>query len=135
MPTPSTPHNQSRAGPPTMASKSSTKAGKLPPEARSWPTGCSRDGNDIGGVKVTCFLDGGKTEEIGFLNIFDGKVMTVGWNCEMSSAELRVPRIAMGLVKSQTDDDRVARERRGLKEFSIMAQNGVGDEMFGFSVQ
>ena len=93
----------------------------------------SRDGNDIGGVKVTCFLDGGKTEEIGFLNIFNGEVMTVGWNCEMSSAELRIPRIAMGLVESRTDDDRESRERRGLKEFSIMAQNGVGDETFGFS--
>ena len=57
----------------------------------------------------------------------------MGWNCEMSSAELRVPRIAMGLVESWTDNDWVARERRGLKEFSIMAQNWVGDETFRFS--
>ena len=93
----------------------------------------SKDKQDIGGVKVTCLLDRGEKEEIGFLNIFDGEIMTVGWNCEMSSSELRIPRIAVGLVESRTNDDRESRERRGLKEFSIMALNGVRAETFGFS--
>ena len=51
----------------------------------------------------------------------------------MSSSELRIPRIAVGLVESRTDDDRESRERRGLKEFSIMALNGAGKVTFGFS--
>ena len=34
-------------------------------------------------VKVTCLLNRGEKEEIGFLNLFDGKTMTVGWNCEL----------------------------------------------------
>ena len=92
----------------------------------------SGDGGDIGGVKVTCHLDGGRKEESGFLDIFDGETLTIGWNCEMASAELRVPWIASGLVKSQADDNQAVRERRGLKEFSILAQDVAGKETFGF---
>ena len=45
-------------------------------------------------VKVTCLKDGGVKEDIGFIDIFNGEAMTVGWNCLMEHAELRVPRIA-----------------------------------------
>ena len=50
----------------------------------------SRDGADIGGVKVTCHLDGGSREESGFLDIFNGEILTIGWNCEMSILEIRI---------------------------------------------
>ena len=84
-------------------------------------------------MKVTCHLDGGKRKESGFLDIFDGETLTVGWNCEMSSLELRVPWIVSGLVESRTDDDQTDRTKRGLKEFSILAQNVAGKETFGFN--
>ena len=93
----------------------------------------SGDGTDIGGVKVTCHLDGGNKEESGFLDIFDSETLTVGWNCEMSSLEIRVPWIVSGLVESRTDDDQIDRTKRGLKEFSILAQNVAGKETFGFN--
>ena len=51
----------------------------------------------------------------------------------MTSSELRIPRIAVGLVESRTNDNQESRARRGLKEFSIMALNGAGAETFGFS--
>ena len=56
----------------------------------------SQDKQDMGGVKVACLLDGGEKKEIGFLNLFNGETITVGWNCEMTSAELRIPWIAVG---------------------------------------
>ena len=93
----------------------------------------SKDKQDMGGVRVACLLDGGKEEEIGFLNLVNGETMTVGWNCEMTSAEIRIPRIAVGLVESRTSDNPEIRARRGLKEFSIMALNGANEETFGFS--
>ena len=93
----------------------------------------SRDGADIGGVKVTCHLDGGNKEESGFLDIFNGETLTIGWNCEMSSLEIRVPWIVSGLVESRTDDDQINHTKRGLKEFSILAQNVARKETFGFN--
>ena len=37
------------------------------------------------------------------------------------------------MVESRTDDDQTDREKRGLKEFSILAQNVAGRETFGFN--
>ena len=51
----------------------------------------------------------------------------------MTSAEIRIPRIAVGLVESRTNDNQESRARRVLKEFSIMALNGARKETFGFS--
>ena len=93
----------------------------------------SRDKADIAGVKVTCHLDGGSREESGFLDIFDGESLTIGWNCEMSSLEIRIPWVVSGLVESRTDDNQEDRTKRGLKEFSIRAQNEAGKETFGFN--
>ena len=74
---------------------------------------------------MTCLLDGGKKKEIEFLNIFDSEIMTVGWNCEMSSSELRIPQIAVGLVESRTNNDWESRECRGLKEFGFSADDRI----------
>ena len=57
--------------------------------------------------------------------------MTVGWNCLMEHGELRIPKIASGVVESQTDDDLETRERRGLQAFSLMARDSDGKETLG----
>ena len=58
----------------------------------------------------------------------------VGWNCMMDHVELRVPRIALGVVESRTHDDLDTRRRQGLQDFSIMARNSDGEETIGVSV-
>ena len=50
-----------------------------------------------------------------------------------TNGEIRIPRIAVGLVESRTDDNQESRARRGIKDFSIMALNGAGKETFRFS--
>ena len=60
--------------------------------------------------------------------------MTVGWNCEMNSAEIRIPRITVGLAESRTSDSPEIRAQRGIKEFSILAQNEVNEETFGLNL-
>ena len=84
------------------------------------------------GVRVACLLKRGEKEEVGFLNLFHGETITVGWNCEMTNAEIRIPRLVVGLVESRTDDNQDSRTRRGTKDFSIMALDGTGKETFGF---
>ena len=54
----------------------------------------TKSGANVISVKVACLKDGGAKEDIGFIDIFNGEAMTVGWNCLMEHAELRVPRIA-----------------------------------------
>ena len=76
-----------------------------------------------------CIRD--RSEAIGFIDIFSGETMTVGWNCLMEHGELRIPRIASGVVESRTDDDLETRERRGLQAFSIMAWDSDGKETLG----
>ena len=58
----------------------------------------------------------------------------MGWNCMMDHVELRVPRIALGVVESRTHDDLDTRRRQGLQDFSIMARNSDGEETIGVSV-
>ena len=52
----------------------------------------------------------------------------------MDHVELRVPRIALGVVESQTHDDLDTRRRWGLQDFSIMVRNSDGEETIGVSV-
>ena len=59
--------------------------------------------------------------------------MTIGWNCQLEHGELRIPKIAPGLVESLTDDSLETRERRGLQAFSLVAQNSNGVETLGIS--
>ena len=74
------------------------------------------------------------SEAIGFIDIFIGETMTVGWNCLMEHGELRIPGIASGVVESRTDDDLETRERRGLQAFSLMARDSDGKETLGVAV-
>ena len=52
----------------------------------------------------------------------------------MDHVELRVPRIALGVVESRTHDNLDTRRRQGLQDFSIMAWNSDGEETTGVSV-
>ena len=52
----------------------------------------------------------------------------------MDHVELRVPRIALGVVESRTDDDLDTRRRQGLQDFSFLALNSDGEETIGVSV-
>ena len=75
----------------------------------------SKDEQDIGEVRIACLQNGGKEEEIGFLNLTNGETMTGGWNCQMTSAEIRIPQITVGLVESRTSDSPEIRTQRGIK--------------------
>ena len=91
----------------------------------------TKDGSSVYGIKVVCTNDKGEDEETGFLNVYNSE--TVGWNYKMEHAELKVPKIALGLVVSRTDDNNEIRKRRGLQDFSIMAQNSKGEDTVGIS--
>ena len=47
--------------------------------------------------------------------------------------ELSIPRIALGVVESRLDDDLSIREKRGIQDFSLLAQDSNGDEVIGVS--
>ena len=65
----------------------------------------TKSGASLNGIKVVCSKDGGAKEDLGFLNIYNGETIMVGWNCMLDHAQLRVPRIASGIVESRMDDD------------------------------
>ena len=67
------------------------------------------------------------------MDIFHEESLTIGWNCLLEHIELRIPRIASGIIESRTDDDLEAREKRGLQPFSIVAQNSEANEILGVS--
>ena len=83
----------------------------------------TKTGTNIINVKVSCLIDGGEKEDVGFKDIFHGETLTIRWNCLLEHMELRIPRIASGIVESRTDDDLETGEKRGLQPFSIVAQN------------
>ena len=48
----------------------------------------TKDGSSVYGVKVVCTNDQGEDKMTGYLNVDNGEVLTVGWNCKMEHAEL-----------------------------------------------
>ena len=93
----------------------------------------TKDGYSVNGVKVVCITDKGRAKEVGFINIYNGKTLTVGWNCKMEHADLKVPKIALGIAVSRMDDNDDIRRRRGLQDFSILAQDSNREEILGIS--
>ena len=68
---------------------------------------------------MACLSTAGKTEDLGFMNIYNDETITVGWNCRLDHTELSIPRIAMGVVESRLDDDQSTREKKGSQELSL----------------
>ena len=93
----------------------------------------TKDGASINGVKVACLSTAGTTEDLGFMNIYNDETITVGWNCRLDHTELSIPRIAMGVVESRLDDDLSTREKRGIQDFSLLAEDSNGNEVVGIS--
>ena len=87
----------------------------------------------INSVKVAYHSDGSAAKDLGFIDIYNGETIMVGWNCMMDHAELRVPRITLGIVESRMDNDLDTRRRQGLQDFSIVAWNSNGEKTIGVS--
>ena len=51
----------------------------------------------------------------------------------MEHAELKVPKIVLGIAVSRTDDNDDIRRRRGLQDFSILARDSSGEEILRIS--
>ena len=91
------------------------------------------DGSNLENVLVECHFDNNTRASHGYINIYHGEDITLGWNCRMEHYDLKIPRMARGIMQSYVDDNRDTRVRRGELPFSIQAKNGTGHSIIGFA--
>ena len=62
-------------------------------------------GANLNGIRVAFSKEGCTKGKLWVLDIYSGETITVGWNCMLDHAQLKVPQIALGVVESRTDDN------------------------------
>ena len=82
---------------------------------------------------VKCHLDNNTMASQGYISIFHGEDITLGWNCLMKHQYLDIPRMTRGVMQSFVGDDKESRIKRGELPFSIQARNGTGHSVIGFA--
>ena len=93
----------------------------------------TEDKTNLDHVFVKCHLDNNTMASQGYINIFYGEDITLGWNCEMTHHHLDIPRMTRGVMQSINEDTNDSRVRRGELPFSIQARNGTGHSIIGFA--
>ena len=93
----------------------------------------TEDGTNLENVMVTCHFNNNTEASQGYINIFYGEDITLGWNCQMENYHLDIPRMTRGVMQSVIEDDDESRVKRGELPFTILARNGTGHSIIGFA--
>ena len=91
----------------------------------------TQDGRDTGDIRITCYQDGAATVVPGFIDLHNEESLTIGWNCELSGEEIRIPAVATELLDSRFSDNAAVRRKKGSRPFSLVAANSAGTMVTG----
>ena len=93
----------------------------------------TEDGSNLENVMVKCHLDNNTVASQGYISIFHGEDITLGWNCLMEHQYVDIPRMTRGVMQSYAEETAESRVKRGQLPFSIQARNSTGHSLIGFA--